>query len=419
MHIYTDGTILISHGGTEMGQGLHTKVCQVAARALGVPLSACHVAETASDKVPNAITTAGSMSTELYGMAVLDACRQLVHRLQPLREKLGAGASLAQLATAAWFSRIDLCAHGYFSLDGRRCGFDFGVKPGVKPDGTPDQTTRGNLHNYYTQGVGCVEVEIDVLTGDHEVLRADMLVDLGSSINPALDIGQIEGGFTQVRISLPQILGPSEAYGHLQEAPIHVLPCFLVLPGKQTHALTLVFISARSLSLTLSQGMGWTTTEELIWGDEEHAWVKPGGRLHTSGPGTYKMCANGARARRAAAQRKLQATSDRQPRFVCTRPSVPLTKPNPAPATQPGLQRYAPPVQCTAHVGRRQQSRHPLVQSRRRAALFHRSGRLHRHPKRGRRGAHGPPEDPRRRWRKRELASRCSSACFALLTGHE
>ena len=166
-------------------------------------------------------------------MAVLDACRQLVHRLQPLREKLGPDASLAQLATAAWFSRVDLCAHGYFSLDGRRCGFDFNVKPGVKPDGTPDQTTRGNLHNYYTQGVGCVEVEIDVLTGDHEVLRADMLVDLGSSINPALDVGQIEGGFTQ--------------------------------------------------------GMGWTTMEELVWGDEQHEWVQPGGRLHTAGPGTYKI----------------------------------------------------------------------------------------------------------------------------------
>ena len=79
VHIYTDGTILISHGGTEMGQGLHQGV-PGGARALGVPLSACHVAETASDKVPNAITTAGSMSTELYGMAVLDACRQLVHR---------------------------------------------------------------------------------------------------------------------------------------------------------------------------------------------------------------------------------------------------------------------------------------------------------------------------------------------------
>ena len=85
----------------------------------------------------------------------------------------------------------------------------------------------------FTQGVGCVEVEIDVLTGDHEVLRADLLVDLGSSINPALDIGQIEGAFTQ--------------------------------------------------------GMGWTTTEELMWGDSAHQWVKPAGRLHTSGPGTYKL----------------------------------------------------------------------------------------------------------------------------------
>jgi len=107
------------------------------------------------------------------------------------------------------------------------------VEPGRLTDGTHDNTTRGFPFNYFTQGVGCCEVEIDVLTGDHEVLRADLLVDLGSSINPALDIGQIEGAFTP--------------------------------------------------------GMGWSTTEELMWGDADHAWVRPAGRLFTQGPGTYKL----------------------------------------------------------------------------------------------------------------------------------
>ena len=137
-------------------------------------------------------------------------------------------ASLAELAFKAFFARIDLSAHGFFAIDTHRCGFDWDAKPGAHADGTPDNTTRGFPFNYFTQGVGCCEVEIDVLTGDHEVRRADLLVDLGSSINPALDIGQVEGAFTQ--------------------------------------------------------GMGWTTTEDLVWGGNEHAWVKPAGRLLNSGP---------------------------------------------------------------------------------------------------------------------------------------
>ena len=232
VHLYTDGTVLITHGGTEMGQGLHTKVCQVAARAFGIPLSACHITETATDKIANSMPTAASASTDLYAMATLDACRQILARLAPLRASKP-NASLAEIALIANFERIDLSAHGFFAIANHRCGFDWNIRPGTSADGTPDQTTRGHPFNYFTQGVGCVEVEIDVLTGDHEVKRADVLVDLGSSINPALDVGQIEGAFTQ--------------------------------------------------------GMGWTTTEELMWGDDDHKWVQPPGRLHTSGPGTYKL----------------------------------------------------------------------------------------------------------------------------------
>lgn len=232
VHVYTDGTVLITHGGTEMGQGLHTKVCQVAARAFGIPLSACHVAETASDKVANSMPTAASASTDLYAMATLDACRQILARLRPVRARMP-HAKFGELVLHAWLDRIDLSAHGFFAIDTKRCGFDWTIQPGRKPDGTPDQRVRGHPFNYFTQGVGCVEVEVDVLTGDHEVVRTDLLVDLGSSINPALDIGQIEGAFVQ--------------------------------------------------------GMGWTTTEELIYGDAEHPWVRPAGRLHTAGPGTYKL----------------------------------------------------------------------------------------------------------------------------------
>ena len=146
VHVYTDGTILISHGGTEMGQGLHTKVCQVAARAFGVPLSACHVAESASDKVANACPTAASASTDLYAMATLDACRQILARLEPLKRAKPA-ASLAELATTAFFDRIDLSAHGFYCIDTVRCGFDWNIKPAAKADGTPDNTTRGHPFN--------------------------------------------------------------------------------------------------------------------------------------------------------------------------------------------------------------------------------------------------------------------------------
>mmetsp|Transcript_23214 Transcript_23214/g.63722 ORF Transcript_23214/g.63722 Transcript_23214/m.63722 type:complete len:627 (-) Transcript_23214:691-2571(-) len=232
VHVYTDGTVLISHGGTEMGQGLHTKVCQVAARAFGIPVSACHVAESASDKVANAQPTAASASTDMYAMATLDACRQILKRLEPIRAKLGPEAPFSQLALTAWLERIDLSAHGFFAITDKRCGFDWAIKPAMNADGTPDQTSRGHPFNYFTQGVAAAEVEIDVLTGDHAILRADVLMDLGSSINPALDIGQIEGAFVQ--------------------------------------------------------GMGWTTTEELIWGDEAHPWVRPG-RLFNAGPGGYKL----------------------------------------------------------------------------------------------------------------------------------
>jgi len=219
--------VLVTHGGTEMGQGLHTKVCQVAAAALGVPVEAVHVAETATDKVANTSPTAASMSTDLYGMAALDACEQIMANLAPLREQLGPDATVAQLASAAHFARVDLTAHGFYRVPDSRCGYDWEVA-------TDDDSlgARGTPFNYFTQGVALSEVEVDTLTGDVAVRRADICMDLGKSINPAIDIGQIEGAFVQ--------------------------------------------------------GLGWSTTEELMWGDDEHKWIKPGW-MHTRGPGNYKI----------------------------------------------------------------------------------------------------------------------------------
>ena len=232
VHLYTDGTVLVSHGGTEMGQGLHTKVSQVAACAFGIPLSAVFVNDTASDKIANSIPTAASMSTDLYGMATLDACSQILTRLRPIRDKLGESATLAEVATSAFFERIDLSAHGFFKVSDDRCGYDWeGVKP-VDYVG-PDNRWRGLPFNYFTQGCAVSEVEVDVLTGDHRILRSNLIADVGSSINPAIDVGQIEGAFTQ--------------------------------------------------------GVGWCTMEEMIWGDEDHKWIRPRGRLLTQGPGSYKI----------------------------------------------------------------------------------------------------------------------------------
>jgi xanthine dehydrogenase/oxidase len=215
VHIYTDGTVLVTHGGVEMGQGLHTKMAQVAAHELGIPVSQVFIAETSTDKVPNASPTAGSASTDLYGMAVLDACQQLNKRLEPYRsQSADKGWSFAQMVSQAYIDRVDLSAHGFYA--------------------TPDVTGFGGARpfNYFVFGAAISEVELDTLTGDWQLLRSDVVMDVGNPINPAIDIGQIEGGFVQ--------------------------------------------------------GMGWLCLEEMIWGDKAHPWVRPG-HLFTKGPGTYKI----------------------------------------------------------------------------------------------------------------------------------
>lgn len=148
VHLYTDGTVLVSHGGTEMGQGLHTKVCQVVAQAFRIPLQDVYINDSSTDKVANTIPTAASMSTDMYGMAALDACRQILARLQPIKEQLGPDATLKEVAKAAHFSRIDLSAHGFFALDSARCGFDWTLeKPTDFPEDAPANSWKGHPFN--------------------------------------------------------------------------------------------------------------------------------------------------------------------------------------------------------------------------------------------------------------------------------
>ena len=139
VHLYTDGTVLVSHGGTEMGQGLHTKVCQVTAQAFGIPLEDVFVCDLSTDKVANTLPSAASMSTDLYGMATLDACTQMLKRMHPVREMLPPDASLKEAAKRAFIERVDMSTHGFFALDDDRCGYDWhGENPKDYPPDLPE-----------------------------------------------------------------------------------------------------------------------------------------------------------------------------------------------------------------------------------------------------------------------------------------
>jgi len=232
VHVYLDGSVQVNHGGTEMGQGLHTKVAQIVADELGVPLA--RVLATASDtsKIPNASATAASAGTDLNGRAAQFAARHVRDNLAAFVAGLdGCGAGAVRFAggqvhspTAArafddvvrlaYANRIQLWSDGFYRT------------PKIHYDKT---TLTGRPFYYFAYGAACTEVAIDTLTGENRVLRVDILHDVGRSINPAIDIGQIEGGFVQ--------------------------------------------------------GMGWLTTEQLVWDNQ--------GRLATHAPSTYKIPATG------------------------------------------------------------------------------------------------------------------------------
>ncbi|KAK6983521.1 hypothetical protein BgiMline_018962, partial [Biomphalaria glabrata] len=181
IHIYTDGTVLVSHGGIEMGQGLHTKMIQVVSKELDVPVSCIHISETSTTLVPNTGPTAASMSSDLYGAAIIDACDILKERLAPFRAA-EPDKTLLEWAHAAHQSRVPLSAVGYYKLEGINLDWSRKIN---------------SPFSYFSFGAACSEVEIDCLTGDHQVLRTDIVMDVGQSLNPAIDVGQIEGAFTQ------------------------------------------------------------------------------------------------------------------------------------------------------------------------------------------------------------------------------
>ncbi|GES65214.1 xanthine dehydrogenase [Aspergillus terreus] len=186
VRIYTDGSVLLNHGGTEMGQGLYTKMVQVAAQELGVPFESIYTQDTSSYQSANPSPTAASSGSDLNGMAIKNACDQLNERLRPYREKFGADAPLSTLAHAAYRDRVNLSATGFWKMP--TIGYQWG---------NYDPNTVKPMYFYFTQGVACTEVELDLLTGDHTVLRTDIKMDVGRSINPAIDYGQIEGAFVQ------------------------------------------------------------------------------------------------------------------------------------------------------------------------------------------------------------------------------
>jgi xanthine dehydrogenase/oxidase len=216
VQVYTDGTVLVTHGGVEMGQGLHTKVAQIAASTLGIPVNSVFISETSTDKVPNSSPTAASASSDMYGAAVVDACEQIKSRMAPIAAK-NRHTSFAELAQACHMERIDLSAHGFHATPD--IGFDW-------------RSRKGKPFNYFTFGAAFAEVEVDTLTGDFHLREVDIVMDLGNSLNPAIDIGQVEGAFIQ--------------------------------------------------------GLGWCILEEVKWGDPTHQWIRPG-HLFTQGPGTYKL----------------------------------------------------------------------------------------------------------------------------------
>lgn len=186
IHIYAHGNkghVTVATGATEMGQGVYIKVMQTVAQELNVPMDEVFISETSTDKVPNSSATAASTGSDLNCAAAKNACDVLNERLKPYREKLGAKASMGELAHAAYFDRISLSATGFYKTP--EIGYVWGA-----PDPKP-------AFYYYTQGSAASLVEVNTLTGDWSCLRTDIMMDIGRPINQAIDYGQIEGAYVQ------------------------------------------------------------------------------------------------------------------------------------------------------------------------------------------------------------------------------
>ncbi|NIU61574.1 MAG: xanthine dehydrogenase molybdopterin binding subunit, partial [Pseudomonas stutzeri] len=228
VHVYTDGSIHLNHGGTEMGQGLYTKVAQVVAEVFQVDIERIQITATSTDKVPNTSPTAASSGADLNGKAAQNAAQTIKQRLvefaarkwqifeEDVEFKNGQVRlrdhyiSFEELIQQAYFGQVSLSSTGFYRT------------PKIYYDRSQ---ARGRPFYYFAYGAACSEVIVDTLTGEYRMLRTDILHDVGASLNPAIDIGQVEGGFVQ--------------------------------------------------------GMGWLTTEELVWNDK--------GQLMTNGPASYKI----------------------------------------------------------------------------------------------------------------------------------
>lgn len=243
VHVYKDGSVLINHGGTEMGQGLHTKMRQVAATALGVPMETVRLAPTRTDKVPNTSATAASSGADLNGGAVKNACEQIRDRLAEVAARkfdihpddvrfvdgtvTGIGfhdrqVSFAELAHDAYFQRISLWAAGYYRTEGLHWD-------GARMQGEP--------FKYFSYGASVSEVEVDGFTGAYRLLRTDIVHDVGDSLSPLIDVGQIEGGFVQGAgwLTLEELRwdesdGPHRGRLATQAASTYKLPSFSEMP---------------------------------------------------------------------------------------------------------------------------------------------------------------------------------------------
>ncbi|MFC7485907.1 xanthine dehydrogenase molybdopterin binding subunit [Knoellia sp. CPCC 206453] len=242
VHVYKDGSVLINHGGTEMGQGLHTKMLQVAATTLGVPLSTVRLAPTRTDKVPNTSATAASSGADLNGGAVKNACEQIRERLSitasakigvppadirihdGLVTGLGSDVQVpwAELVHAAYFARVQLSAAGFYRTEGLHWD---------------SRVMQGSPFKYFAHGVAATEVEVDGYTGAYRTRRVDIVHDVGDSLSPLVDIGQVEGGYVQGAgwLTLEDLRwdesdGPGRGRFLTQAASTYKLPSFSEMP---------------------------------------------------------------------------------------------------------------------------------------------------------------------------------------------
>ncbi len=243
VHVYKDGSVLINHGGTEMGQGLHTKMLQVAATALGLPLASVRLAPTRTDKVPNTSATAASSGSDLNGGAVKDACGQILARLAPVAGAVlgvpaadvrfaggmvtglgvaGGGVPFAEIVRQAYLQRVQLWAAGHYRTEGLHWN---------------PETMQGEPFKYFACGAAAAEVEVDGFTGSYKQLRTDIIHDAGDSLSPLVDIGQIEGGYVQGVgwLTLEDLRwdggdGPNRGLLLTQSASTYKLPSFSEMP---------------------------------------------------------------------------------------------------------------------------------------------------------------------------------------------